>query len=118
MSRNEEFRQHILDIAPAGDAPHGSHVCIRASEESHKFTIAEPHIVQLTVEMWRSGLVSLNIWDGQRECPLEDWISRGGTADSFFHNRTDSGYVRVRLLAAGDEEKERLGREPIGFAAR
>jgi hypothetical protein len=68
--------------------------------------------------MWRSGLISLFIYDGQRECLLQDWLSRGGTVDSFFYNTTYGGYVGVRRLAAGAEEKEGFQREPIGFAAR
>ena len=117
MKRHEEFEHHLLSIAPAENSPHGNSICFRPSVEANNFDIPEAHIVQLTVEMWRRDLVSLHIWDGRAECSLQDWLNRSETVDAFFHNRTDNGYVRVRLLAAGAKEKDRPRRQPIGFVA-
>ena len=113
MKSGEEFKHHLLSIAPAGNSPHGNSICFRPSVEANNFDIPEANIVQLTVEMWRRDLVSLH----SAECSLQNWLDRDETVDAFFHNTTDNGYVRVRLLAEGANEKHRLRREPIGFAA-
>jgi hypothetical protein len=116
MKGHEEFEHHLLTNAPETVSPNGN-LGLRPVAEVNRFHIPEAHIVQLTVEMWHSGLVSLHIWDGQRECSLQDWLRRGGNEHDFFYNTTDTGYVRVRLLAAGAAAKNRRRQGPIGFVA-
>ena len=116
MKSHEEFEHYLLTNAPETVPPSGN-LGLRPVAEVNRFHISEAHIVQLAVEMWHSGLVSLHIWEGQRECSLQDWLGRGGNDHDFFYNTTDGGCVRVRLLAAGAAAKNRRRQGPIGFAA-
>jgi hypothetical protein len=116
MKNREDFEQALLSRAPATVSPNED-LSLRPGHEANRFQIPEADIVQLTVGMWQRGLISLHTWNGQRECSLQGWLDRGGTEYEFFYNRTDSGHVRVRLLAAGAAEKDRLRQAKIGFAA-
>jgi hypothetical protein len=116
MKGHEEFEHHLLTNAPE-TVPPGGNLGLRPLDEVNRFQISEAQIVQLTIEMWQGGLLSLHIWDGQGECSLQDWLRRAGNEHEFFYNTTDSGYVRVRLLAAGAAAKNRRRQGPIGFVA-
>ena len=112
MEGHEEFEHHLLTNAPE-TVPPGSNLGLRSLNEVNRFQISEAQIVKLTIEMWQSGLISLHIWDGQEECSLQDWLRRGGSEHEFFYNSTDSGYARVRLLAAGAAAKNTRRQAPI-----
>lgn len=100
MTKGEEFERHLLSKAPPSVSPQGNHVDVLPAKEANDFRIPEEHICQLMVEMYRSGLISLHVFDGQRECSLQEWLSWDGTQGDFFHY-----CVRVRLTATGAERE-------------
>ena len=109
----EEYRHHILNVAPANEAP-GHYYSLRSFEDGRKFGIPEAHVRQIVTEMCEHGLISLAVFDGQRECTLQEWRSRRLDDQDFFLNQTlDGNQVRVRLLARGAELQKRA----IGFSA-
>jgi hypothetical protein len=96
----EEFQIRILSAASLKHAPNG-YISFNSRLEAGLMQVDEPHLRQLVLKMWHDKLISLAIFDGQKECTLDHWVACGGTLNSFFHNATDSGHVRVRLLAPG-----------------
>jgi hypothetical protein len=119
MKNQDDFRNDLLGRAPATTSPNGHFLSMMPIQETNRFQIPEPHIMQLTIEMCQRGLIFLHVWDGQRECSLQDWLRRSQTEHDFFHNKGDNHYVRVRLTALGAAERDRLKptQRQIGFAA-
>lgn len=119
MKSHDDFKNDLLSRAPAATSPNGDFVSMMPSQETNRFQIPEPHVMQLTVELCQHGFISLHVWDGQQECSLQDWLRRRGTEYGFFHSTTNNGFVRVRLTAFGAAERERLRttQNQIGFGA-
>lgn len=117
MTKYEEFELNVLSVAPAEVAPN-CHFGLSTTEEGAKRQIPEPHVREVLVGMCRREMIHMSIFDGQRECSVQEWVNRSQNLDSFFFNKTDSGRVRIRLLVAGVEQRERLAsKKAIGFAA-
>lgn len=112
MNKYEAFRNGLLKNASlfAGN----DHLYFTSSYKlSVEFGIPEPHVREQLVELTEQGLISLTAWEGIRERPYYEWPD----ADSFFFNRSDGGYIRIRLLRAGGELVANLPKERIGFVA-
>jgi hypothetical protein len=109
MNRHETFRTEILKRISTCS---GS-LNIKTSQMAVEFGIAEGHVREELVIMLQQRRIALTAWDGERELPYAEWPD----ADSFFFNRSDAGYVRIRLLSAGAELLSELPKAPIGSAA-
>jgi len=110
MDNYENFRQGILKDVEKFDS-HSRHfrVCILSTD----YGIPESHVCEQLIGMAAAHLIHLAAWDGRGERAIQEWPDQ----DSFFYNRTDHGYVRVRILSAGAELLSKLPKAPIGFAA-
>jgi hypothetical protein len=76
--------------------------------------IPERHVCEQLLQLADERLISLAAWDGHRERPYSEWPD----ADSFFFNRSDNGYVRIRLRTRGAELFSQLLKAPLGFGLR
>jgi len=77
----------------------GNQFHFKGVREASNFKMTEEDACQTVLDKWRDGLISLHIWDGRKECSLQDWLHDGNTVSQFFLNTTDCGYVRVRRSA-------------------
>jgi len=112
MKKYEAFRNGLLK--KAGLFVGNDHLYFTSSSSlSVEFDIPEPHVREQLVELAEQHLISLTVWEGIRERPYDEWPD----ADSFFFNRSDGGYIRIRLLRAGGELVSELPKEPVGFVA-
>lgn len=112
MNKYEVLRKGFLKNASqfAGN----DHLYFTSSSKlSVEFDIPEPHVREQLVELAEQGLISMTAWEGIRERHYYEWPD----ADSFFFNRSDGGYIRIRLLRAGGELVSALPKAPIGFVA-
>jgi hypothetical protein len=78
------------------NAPVGDYICMKTTMETNEFNLREEQARQTFIEKCQMGLISLHIWNGNREWSFQDWLRSGRTEAEFFFNTTDSGYVRVR----------------------
>jgi hypothetical protein len=113
MNKHNKFKRHVLISAQACS----DYLGVKPIVESARWTIEERIVCQILFETMREGLLVLATFDGRLECDLHEWLQRGNSLESFFHNAADSGYVRVRLTLAGVEMAEALSKNLIGFAA-
>jgi len=116
MTKYEKFEEDVMAVAPAEVVPN-CHFSLMTTEEGAKRQIPEPHIREMLISMCKRELIHLSIFDGQRECSIQEWLTKGQNQDSFFYNRTDSGRVRIRLLLAGAAYRDMPKRGTIGFVA-
>lgn len=83
---------------------------------AREFDIETRHVRERLLGWAREGLISLDVYTYNGFHPFSDWQN----TDEFFEHANNVGYVRVKLLAAGDEYLERLHEiehRPIGFQA-
>jgi hypothetical protein len=113
MNRYDALRRGILEKAAQTATLDGHSTHVSTLGLGAEFNIPESHVRAQLLEFAKMNLISLVVWDGERERPYNDWPD----ADSFFFNRTDGGYVRIRLLIAGGELLSKLPKTPIGFVA-
>jgi hypothetical protein len=112
MNKYEAFRNGLLKRASQFTGVDNLFFT-SSSGLSAEFGIPEPHVREQLLEFAAAGLMRLTAWDGIRERPYDEWPD----GDSFFFNRSDGGYIRIRLLRAGGELVSELPKEPIGFVA-
>ena len=110
-AKDQALTKRILEMA-LGAKPEPAHVHppVLANEIQLYHTDVEHKLVRMT----EGGLVAISSWDGSRDKPYQEWLDE----KSFFKNRQDSGYVRVRILPEGELYLSRLTKAPIGFAAK
>jgi hypothetical protein len=113
MNKYESFRQAIIKKA-AVPASHGGPIHVRSSLLAAEHDIPEEHIREQLTQLLAEGLISLAAWDGRRERPFSEWPN----ADSFFFNRSDTGYVRIWLRSPGAELLSELPKAALGFGVR
>jgi hypothetical protein len=87
--------EKLLNV-PVGQSPKGDFICMKTTVETNEFNLREEQARQTFIEKCQTGLISLHIWNGNREWSFQDWLRSGRTEAQFFFNTTDSGYVRVR----------------------
>lgn len=113
MNKYESFRRKFLEkiawTASAATTP----TPVSTWGLFAEFDIPESHVREELLRLAKHGLINLVAWDGTRERPYNEWPD----ADSLFVNKTDGGFVRVRLLSAGGEFLASLPKRPIGFVA-
>jgi hypothetical protein len=112
MNRYDALRRGILEKA-ALTAAHNGSMHVNTYGLAAEFHIPENHVREELIGLAKQNLISLVAWDGERERPYNEWPD----ADSFFFNKADGGYVRIRLLIAGGELLSKLPKTPIGFVA-
>ena len=112
MNKYEAFRNGLLKKASQFSGV-DTLFFTNSSMLSVEFHIPEPHVREQLLEFVETHLIRLTAWDGIRESPYSEWPD----GDSFFFNRTDGGYIRIRLLRAGGELLSELPKAPIGFIA-
>ncbi len=113
MNKYETFRRAIIKKA-AVTASYDRPIHLRTFILATEYGISERHVCEQLAQLAAEGLISLAAWDGHRERPFSEWPD----ADSFFFNRSDNGYVRIRLRSPGAELLAELPKAPIGFESR
>jgi hypothetical protein len=109
-AKDQALTKRILEMA-LGAKPEPAH--IHPPVLANEFQIYHTDVEHQLVRMAEGGLLALSAWDGSREKPYQGWPE-----DSFFKNRQDAGYVRVRILLEGELYLSRVSKAPIGFAAK
>ncbi len=117
MKKHDDFERSLLSRVPAGISPHGSHISIYPPVEANDFQLPVEHICQLMAGMYRGGLILLHVFDGLRECSLQEWLALGRKEDEFFHCKANNYQVKVRLTAVGAEANDVVQKPQIGFSA-
>jgi hypothetical protein len=113
MNKYETFRRDIIEKASV-TASSGRPIHVRSSLLAAENNIPEEHVREQLAQLVAEGLLKLAAWDGRRERPYSEWRD----ADSFFFNRSDSGYVRIWLRSPGAELLSELRKGPLGFGLR
>jgi hypothetical protein len=109
MNKYESFRRAI--IAKGAVTVSYGPIHVRTSSLAAEYGIPEIHVCEQLTQLVTEGLISLAAWDGHCERPFSEWPD----PDSFFFNRADNGYVRLRLRSPGAELLSELPRAPLGF---
>lgn len=109
MNSYERFQKTFLAGLARVGTPDEQHY--RTFLLAHEYRISEAHVRELLIEWAAQGLISIRCWDGTMLRAWRDWKN----TDEMFSNRTDSGHVRVKLLAAGAALVEDLPKSTIGF---
>ena len=112
MNKYEAFRNGLLKNASLFSGVDNLYFT-NSTKLSIEYGIPEPHVREQLLEFVEAHLIRLTAWYGIRERPYSEWPD----GDSFFFNRTDGGYIRIRLRRAGGELLSELPKAPIGFIA-
>jgi hypothetical protein len=113
MNKYETSRRAILEKA-AVTASSGHPIHVRVSSLAAEYGIPDSHVCEQLTQLASEGFISLVAWDGRRERPISEWPD----ADSFFFNRSDTGYIRICLRSSGAELLSELPKAPLGFGAK
>jgi hypothetical protein len=113
MNKYDALRRGILEKAAQTATLNGQSTHVSTLGLGVQFGVPENHVREQLIEFAKLNRISLVAWDGERERPYDEWPD----GDSFFSNKTDGGYVRIRLLIAGGELLSKLPKTPIGFVA-
>lgn len=111
MSAYERFDDEILKKAAAGSDGHPTEINVVLLASEYRIPVA--HVTERLLGMQEAGLIRLSVPRDKVERSRHDYHD----ADSFFFNKTNTGYVRIRLLSRGAELLYETARRPIGFAS-
>jgi hypothetical protein len=110
MNSFENFKKGFLtDLAKPGmgDERHYQHWQL-----ARNYGISDAHARELLIQWAAERLIAIRCYDGEHLRSWHEWED----VDDMFFNATDSGHIRVKLLAAGAALVEDLPARPIGFA--
>jgi hypothetical protein len=107
MNPYEGLRRAILTGSKCN--PTGC-VHYRPNQLAMQFGIQERHACEILESLVADRIIYMAKWDGERECPFEEWPSAGAFWDAL------DNYVRIRLLARGAELLHELPKSSIGFS--
>ena len=107
----EEVRVAILRRA---QARHPEEAHVRPFVLANDSGLAERHLRELLVGLHQERLIRLERWHDtlQSAVPYDQWPGA-----QFFQATTDGGYVRITLLARGQELLDGIRTAPVGFRA-
>jgi hypothetical protein len=109
-AKDQAVTKRILEIALG--AKH-EYTCIHPPALANEVQLYYTDVEHKLVRMAEGRLIALSAWDGSRDKPYQEWTDES----SFFRNRRDAGYARVRILPDGELFLSRVSKAPIGFAA-
>jgi hypothetical protein len=109
MNSYENFKKgFLIELAKPGMADERS---FQTWTLARDYGIPDAHVRELLLQWASERLIMIRAYDGTQLRPWHQWTN----LDDLFFNRTDSGYVRIKLLAAGAALVEDLPARPIGF---
>jgi hypothetical protein len=109
MTSHQEFKDRF--ISQLAKLRPGSELHYRLPAIEQQYGVESPYCEELLFQWAHEDLIDISAWDGEKALPWHLWPS----AKDLFHNTTDAGHVRIKLLAAGAEYAEHVKKREIGL---